>query len=70
MRDLGKALFFAGVVMAMVGGFVWAYGQKNWFGALPGDIRVSRGNFHFYLPVVTCLIISVALTLLIWLLRR
>ena len=40
-----------------------------WLGRLPGDIRIERENFHFYFPLVTCLLLSLVLSLVVWLIR-
>ncbi len=42
----------------------------SWIGRLPGDIRIERPNFRFYFPLTTCLLASVVLTVVFWLLRR
>jgi hypothetical protein len=49
---------------------LWSGFGKSWFGRLPGDIHYSKGDFHFYFPIVTCLILSALLTLLLWFLRK
>ena len=70
MNDLGKLIFFVGVAIAVVGLLMWMGVGKGWFGKLPGDISYSRGNVSFHFPLVTCLIISVVLTLIMWLMRK
>ncbi len=70
MNELGKYLVIAGLRIAIVGALVWSGFGKGWFGRLPGDINYSKGNFHFYFPIVTCLILSILLTLLLRLFRK
>ena len=70
MNDLGKLIFFVGVAIAVIGLLMWMGVGRGWFGKLPGDINYSRGNFSFHCPLVTCLIISVVLTLIMWLMRK
>ena len=70
MNELGKAIFVIGLVIAAVGLLLWSGVGKNWLGRLPGDIEYTKGNFNFYFPVVTCLLLSLILTLLLWLFRR
>jgi len=70
MNDLGKLIFFVGVAIAGIGLLMWMGVGRGWFGKLPGDINYSRGNFSFPFPLVTCLIISVVLTLIMWLMRK
>jgi membrane protein implicated in regulation of membrane protease activity len=70
MSDLGKLLMIAGLAMLVVGFLLWSGFGKSWIGRLPGDIHYAKGNFKFYFPIVTCLLISAVLTLLLWLFRR
>ena len=70
MSDLGKLLVMAGLCLTAVGIVLWSGFGRGWFGRLPGDIHYSRGNFSFYFPLVTCLLVSVFLTLLLWLFRK
>jgi uncharacterized membrane protein required for colicin V production len=69
MRDLGKTLVVIGAVVVLFGILFWS-GLGNWMGKLPGDIRIQRGNSGFYFPIVTCIIISIVLSLLFSLFRR
>ena len=59
-----------GIVIVLVGLVLWSGFGAGWLGRLPGDIRIERGQFGFYFPIVTCIIISVVLTLLVSLFRR
>ena len=70
MNEFGKILFVLGLVLAVVGLALWSGFGRGWLGRLPGDIHYSRGNFNFYFPIVTCLLLSLLLTLLLWLFRR
>ena len=70
MNDLGKMIFVVGVVIAVVGLLMWMGVGRGWFGKLPGDIHYSRDNFSFHFPLVTCLIISVVVTIIMWLIRK
>ena len=70
MNDLGKLLVIVGLVIAAVGVLLWCGVGKGWLGRLPGDINYSKGDFSFQFPIVTCVIISVILTLVLWLFRR
>ena len=54
----------AGIVIAAVGILVWT-GGFSWFGHLPGDIRIDRGNVRVYIPMVSMLLISVVASLLL-----
>ena len=70
MHDLGKLLFRLGLVLMVVGAILWKTGGLGGLGRLPGDIFVQKGNTTFAFPIVTCLVISLVLTLLGWLFRR
>jgi membrane protein implicated in regulation of membrane protease activity len=70
MNDLGKFLVVAGLFLAAAGVLLWSGFGRGWLGRLPGDIHYSRGNFSFYFPLVTCLLVSAFLTLLLWLFRK
>jgi hypothetical protein len=58
-----------GLVLILVG-LLWPFLSKLGLGRLPGDIVIERGNFRFYFPIVTCLIVSVVLSFFLWLLNR
>ena len=68
-RTVGMLLIGLGVVAIIVGALAMT-GALGWFGRLPGDIRIQRGNSSFYFPIVTCLVISVVLSVLAALFRR
>ncbi len=71
MSEIGKILVVAGLSVAALGALLWVAGKIGLpLGNLPGDIRIEKGNFRFYFPVVTCLLLSAVLTLILWWLRR
>jgi hypothetical protein len=70
MNDLGKFLVVAGLLIALVGVVLWSGIGRGWFGRLPGDIHYSGKNFSFYFPVVTCVLLSLLMTLVMWLFRK
>ena len=70
MNEFGKFLVIVGVLIAAVGAVIWSGVGKGWLGNLPGDIRYTRGNFSFYFPIVTCVLVSLLLTLILWLFRK
>lgn len=74
MRDLGKMLLGFGALMVLLGLILLVAGNLSgkvpWLGRLPGDIHIQRGNWSFYFPLATCLIISLVLTLLFSLFGR
>lgn len=70
MNDFGKLLVVLGLLLTVVGALLCTDLGRNWLGRLPGDIHFTRGNFGFYFPLATCLLVSVLLTLLLWLFKR
>ena len=70
MNELGKVLVIVGLLIAVIGALLWSGVGRSWLGRLPGDIHYSRDNFSFHFPIVTCLIISIVLTILLWLFRK
>jgi hypothetical protein len=65
MRDLGKFIVIIGVIATLVGLLMWSGIAPKWLGRLPGDIRIERGHSAFYFPIVTCIILSIVLSLLL-----
>lgn len=70
MNGLGKSLVVMGLVVALVGAVLMLAGRVPWLGRLPGDIYVQRGNWSFYFPLMTSIVVSVILTALFWLFNR
>jgi uncharacterized membrane protein YidH (DUF202 family) len=64
VRELGKFIVIIGVVAALVGLVLWSGVAPKWLGRLPGDIRIEREHSSFYFPIVTCIVLSVILSLL------
>jgi hypothetical protein len=65
MPDLGRTLVLLGGFIALVGFVLLLAPHVPWLGRLPGDVYVRRERFTFYFPIVTCLVVSVVLTLLV-----
>lgn len=68
-RSVGLLVVVGGVFIVVVGLLIYS-GGLSWFGRLPGDIRYESGNVRIYVPIVSMLLVSVALTVLFNLLRR
>jgi hypothetical protein len=68
--SLGKLLILFGVVLALLGGLLLLVGKVPFLGRLPGDIAIRRGNWSFYFPLTTSIVISILLTLLLSLFGR
>jgi hypothetical protein len=65
----GPAIVAVGVALVVVGLLVWS-GALNWFGRLPGDIRIERDTIRVYFPIVSMLVVSAVLSLVLYLVRR
>ena len=70
MSEIGKLLIVMGVLIAVIGVVIVLAGRLPWIGRLPGDIYVRRGNFTFYFPLATSILVSIVLTLIFWLFGR
>ena len=70
MNAIGKTLIFFGLLLAVVGLLLTLGLKLPWLGRLPGDIYINRGNFSFYFPLTTSIIVSVIITLVLYLFRR
>jgi uncharacterized membrane protein YidH (DUF202 family) len=65
MRELGKLIVIIGVITTLLGLVMWSGFVPKWLGRLPGDIRIEREHSAFYFPIVTCVILSIVLSLLL-----
>jgi len=68
--SIGKLLMLVGVVLLVLGAVLTFIGRIPGVGRLPGDIVIKRGNFTFFFPVTTCIILSIILSLLFALFSR
>ncbi len=72
--NLGKILVLFAIILAIIGFLLIALGKLPFFGKLPGDVVIRRGNSTFFFPIVTCILVSIVLTILInlflWIFRR
>ena len=74
MAPLGKALIVTGLILVVLGAAVWGFGSGSITGPipgrLPGDFYLRRGNFSFYFPLTTSIIVSIVVSLIVAWLRR
>ncbi len=71
MQQTGKILIFTGIIFIIAGLFIYFAGNKlNWLGNLPGDIKIEKENVKFYFPVTTMILISVVISLILYLIRK
>jgi hypothetical protein len=66
---MARLLIIGGVVLILAG-LAWPWLGRLGLGRLPGDILIQRGQTSFYFPIVTCIIVSVVLSVLFWLFRK
>ena len=70
MPEVGKFLVIIGIAIVVLGIILWSGIGAGFLGKLPGDIRIERGNSVFYFPIVTCIVISIVLSLIFSFFRR
>jgi hypothetical protein len=70
MSGMGKILILSGLLITLAGVVMLFAGKIPWIGRLPGDIYIRKGNFSFYFPLATCIILSLLLTLILRLFRK
>jgi hypothetical protein len=66
---MARILIIVGLAIAAIG-VLWPWISRLGLGRLPGDIWVQRGNFTFYAPITTSILVSLVLSLIFWLLNR
>lgn len=69
MKDMGAMLILFGAVLLIIGILFYLDGGISWLGKLPGDIRIERPGFSFYFPITTGILISIVVSLVIFIVR-
>lgn len=70
MQEIGKVIIIFGIVLIGVGILLTFFDKIPFLGKLPGDIYLQQKNFTFYFPVTTSIILSIVLSLILWLWSR
>jgi hypothetical protein len=70
MTGLGKTLIVFGLIITALGIIISFAGKVPWLGRLPGDVYIRKENFTFYFPLATGILLSVIISLILWLLRK
>lgn len=70
LSSIAKIIIFAGILITATGVLCLFLDKIPWLGNLPGDIYIQRKNFSIYLPITTCIIISIFLSLIFYFLTR
>jgi hypothetical protein len=68
-QPMGKILIILGGILIVLG-LLWPWLQRLPFGRLPGDILIKREGFQFFFPFTTCILISILVTVIFWLLKK
>ncbi len=69
MQEIGRILIIIGLILALVG-LILFIGSRLGLGRLPGDIAIHKGSMHIYIPLASCLLIIIVLSVLLWLFRK
>ena len=69
-QPMGRALLILGVVIAVAGLLILLGPNVLWLGRLPGDISIRRDHFSFYFPVTSCLLASLVISVMLWIVGR
>ena len=70
-QQTGKYIIAAGICIVIAGALIYFFHDYfKWLGRLPGDIRIEKENYQFYFPIVTMIVISIAITLIINIIKR
>jgi len=70
MSGLGRMLIVLGLILVAAGIIIASAHRIPWLGRLPGDIYIKKENFSFYFPIATSILLSLLLSLILWLFRR
>ena len=70
MSDLGRYLLILGCIIAVAGAVLMFSDKLPWLGRLPGDIYVKKENYSIFFPVTTCILVSLIISLILWLIRK
>lgn len=69
--ETGKYIIIAGAIVLILGVAIYFFHDKlNWLGHLPGDIRMEKENFRFYLPITTMIVLSVVLSIVVHFIKK
>ena len=70
MPPIARTLIVAGAALLALGLLLWLAPGLRWLGRLPGDLRIDRDGWQIFVPITTSLLVSAALSLLLWLVSR
>jgi hypothetical protein len=67
---MGKVLIICGVILVIVGLLFQFASKIPWLGRLPGDVKIEKGNFTVYFPIMTSILLSIALSLIVYFINK
>jgi len=71
MQQTGKYIIITGIVIVVIGLILYFAGNKlQWFGNLPGDIKIKRENFRLYAPITSMILLSAVLSFILWIISK
>jgi len=70
MNMIGKSLIFFGILLVVIGILFVVGGKIPWLGRLPGDIVIKKENFSFFFPITTCILISIVVSIILFLFTK
>ena len=70
IQPLAKLVILIGVILVVIGGILFFFNKIPFMGKLPGDIHIEKKNFSFYFPITTCILLSVILSLILYLVSK
>jgi hypothetical protein len=69
-QQIGKLLIFLGLILVVLGGLFLLGDNIPFLGKLPGDIHIQKKSFNFYFPLTTCILLSLIISIILYLFRR
>jgi hypothetical protein len=70
MPPLARLVILVGFALIVIGLALWLVPGASWLGRLPGDVRIERGGWRVFVPITTSILLSVVLSLALWLFSR
>ena len=70
LNSMAKILIITGLLIALFGVIILVAQKIPWFGKLPGDVCIKRDNFTIYFPVTTCILLSIVVSLILYLITK
>lgn len=69
-QPLAKLIILIGIILVVIGGILYFVKGIPFLGKLPGDIHIEKKNFSFHVPITTCIIVSIVISLVLYLISK